>query len=581
MTQREMPVYAVPAVAHLSALVRDLPGGFLQFNTTHCSRHIKRRLFSALFAVVPLLMISQASEAQALPTPATTTRVRWNGLTSEKARDVLDAAMNGQDAQQFDGAKLDELCRQLTEALRRAGFLVAQVVVTDQDRMSWRNGEPTMSVFEGKVGAIKLHNTSRVADARLMDLVTNALCPGGVGDDCVLDAKHMERAQLLLEDMPGVGVGSIDLSAEGVGTGQTAVNITTTSSERVVSGNVGADNYGIPSAGANRLNVGTTFTDLFHFGDVLQLTGVATDRHEYAGGLQGSVPLGSWGLRGQVGLNHLLYALPQIGASGTSDSLSTGIEYPLLRGLAANWTVELEGVGSISRQDVDGVQAFEPRKIAAGRVTLSGNAGDGPIQSGASYWSNTFAFEYGHVSQDLAGASDPTGQLGNFSKLNGQLLAKLDIGDSKWYLIANIRGQLASTNLDASEKLSIGGSNGVRAYRTDEGSLDSGILGSLELRYLYRLPNGDQLAAGPIFDYANGVINQHPYAGWQVTEGYVDPNLSNHRSLASWGLGADFVSAHGYSFSLTWSNRLPGSADSANYPGSARNRIFASVNLKL
>lgn len=528
----------------------------------------------ALFIAVP------GVHAQSVPLQKFV-RVRWQGLSDDHARRVLDAAMAARRLETLDPTQLDDLCQQLTQELREAGFLVAQVVATSQDLASWRgDGEHTLSVFEGKVGLIALHNSSRVADARLQRLASRALCPQGVGENCLLTAARLERAELLLQDVPGVRLDPVELSAQGVEVGQTAVGITTTPSAPVLGAYVGADSYGIASSGAERINVGATFTNLLHVGDVLQLSGMATNRHQYVGELQASAPLDSSGLRGVVGASHLLYALPQVGAHGNADTVSAGVAYPLRRGLEGNWTLSLDAMDSISRQYVAGSSAFEPRKIAAARLTLSGNAGDRPIQLGDSYWSSTLAWKYGHVTQGLQGATDASGQLGNFTKVNADLLGKLNIGRSNWYLLCNVRAQFASGNLDGSEKMPIGGQAGVRAYRADEGSLDTGLLASFEARRLFTLPNGDRVSIGPILDFGTGSINQHPYLGWQVMNGYADARLSNRRTVASWGIGADLVSSRGYSASVTWSTRMPGSADSVNYPGSARSRVLLSMSMK-
>ena len=45
------------------------------------------------------------------------------------------------------------------------------------------------------------------------------------------------------------------------------------------------------------------------------------------------------------------------------------------------------------------------------------------------------------------------------------------------------RGQWTNNNLDSSEKFSLGGPYGVRAYATAEAMGDRGWLGSVELRY--------------------------------------------------------------------------------------------------
>jgi hemolysin activation/secretion protein len=401
-----------------------------------------------------------------------------------------------------------------------------------------------------------------------------------VGDTCPLTAAHLERAELLLQDEPGVSLAPASLSPEGVSVGQTAVGLTTASNQPLVSGFAGVDNYGIPASGMNRLGGGVVLTDLLHDGDVFALSGITTNRHENAGSLSGSLPIFSNGWRAQASYTRTLYSLPQVGATGAVNTMAAGVSYPLWRGLSRNWTVAFDGLDSTARETVAGYQAFSPRHIVSGRATLSANAGDRPMDLGQSYWSGAVAWEHGQVSQSGVG-HDPAGQLGHFDKLTVNALGKLNLtADQRWYLLGTMHGQWASHNLDASEAMQLGGQAGVRAYRADEGELDSGMLASVELHRMFVFSNGDRLSVGPIVDYGNGRINQHPFTGWQVASGYSDATMSNHRTLTSAGLGADWVSSHGYTVSMTWSHHLPGSSDSVNHPGSADGRIFASVTFK-
>lgn len=74
---------------------------------------------------------------------------------------------------------------------------------------------------------------------------------------------------------------------------------------------------------------------------------------------------------------------------------------------------------------------------------------------------------------------------GNFRKLNLDLsrVQNLDSGVS---LYGRLNKQAASKNLDSSERMSLGGVTGVRAYAAGEGYGDEGWLTQVELRYVER-----------------------------------------------------------------------------------------------
>jgi hemolysin activation/secretion protein len=384
---------------------------------------------------------------------------------------------------------------------------------------------------------------------------------------------------LLLQDLPGVKVMPVTLGGAGVGVGQTALEVTTLQSTPPVEAAFSADNYGIPATGSARFGSSVSANNLLHFGDTLEAGVLTTSKHQLSGHVGASAPLGNLGWRVQGSFTHSLYSVSSVDSSGTADTGTLGLAYPLVRALDQNWTFAMDGVDTTSSQKVAGIQAFAPRHLYSVRFTLSTDAGDRSMQLGESYWTALLALTHGRVAQSLDSA-DTTGVLGVYDKLAMSAVGKLNLGSTGWYGVLIMHGQLADRNLDYSEKLSIGGQGGVRAYRADEGSLDEGIVVSAELRRLFHLPNGDQLSPGIFVDYANGVINHSPYGGWQTSSGYVDPNLSNHRSVAALGVGVDWQSHLGVSASLSWATRMPGSKDSINYPGSARNRVLLSLSYR-
>ena len=71
---------------------------------------------------------------------------------------------------------------------------------------------------------------------------------------------------------------------------------------------------------------------------------------------------------------------------------------------------------------------------------------------------------------------------GKFTKGNANITAVQALGHSVDILFKG-QGQMASKNLDSSERFYLGGAQGVRAYPQGEASGDQGILGTAELRY--------------------------------------------------------------------------------------------------
>ena len=89
-------------------------------------------------------------------------------------------------------------------------------------------------------------------------------------------------------------------------------------------------------------------------------------------------------------------------------------------------------------------------------------------------------------------------------------------------LLLALSGQQASKNLNSSEKFSLGGASGVRAYPQGEGSGDQGVLGTLEVRRSLT----EQLQAAVFYDAGTVDINHTAFA----------PG-ANTRSISGAGLG--------------------------------------------
>jgi hemolysin activation/secretion protein len=528
------------------------------------------------------IVLAPASAVAQQPGTATLVKsAHWSSTDKAvlgEATPKLDQELAAVVGQSLTNPQLADLLNRMTEAVQQTGLVVGQAGLMASDLDKFRQtGDLEIRVFPGKVGAVRLKNSSRVNNGRIERTATEAICPEGLGQNCFLTAAKLERMQLLIQDLPGVRLEPLTLNGStDVGEGQTAVELTTTPGQKLITGSVGVDNYGIAASGQYRLAFGATVTDLLGFGDVFTATGSITDKATLSGSLGASAPLGYNGLRGAASYGHSIYSLPD--GSGSADSGHVGLIYPLKRGLNANWSIGLDGGLSESRGSTSNGTSVAPRDLYSANLTISGNSGDRVIQLGESYWVASAVFTHGWVTQQLAGG-DTTGVLGDYDKLKVYLTRRQNLGESKFYMLADFRGQGADRNLDFSEKLPIGGITGVRAYRADEGSFDAGGTMGLELRRLFELPNGDRLAPGIVLDGALGWFNVAPWNGWQTTLGYFNPTLGNFRAIAGAGPSIDWVSHMGFTASLTWAIALPGSPGSINYPG-ATNQFLASLGFR-
>lgn len=116
---------------------------------------------------------------------------------------------------------------------------------------------------------------------------------------------------------------------------------------------------------------------------------------------------------------------------------------------------------------------------------------------------------------------------GDYVKLNYMLNRLQRLTDANTFSVM-VSGQLAGNNLNSSEKYSLGGAYGVRAYPQGEASGDAGSMLNVELKHHF-MP---QLQGVMFYDYGHIRINQNNFS-----------SSDNSRTLAGAGVGVNVLLA--------------------------------------
>jgi hemolysin activation/secretion protein len=115
-------------------------------------------------------------------------------------------------------------------------------------------------------------------------------------------------------------------------------------------------------------------------------------------------------------------------------------------------------------------------------------------------------------------------------------------------LYVQARGQLASGNLDISEKFGLGGAYGVRAYPEGEAYGDEGYILNAEARValapLSERLDGD-VQAFAFVDYGSITLNKSPWAAGD-----------NHRTLSAAGVGLTWANSRNLAVRLAYAFKL-------------------------
>jgi len=134
---------------------------------------------------------------------------------------------------------------------------------------------------------------------------------------------------------------------------------------------------------------------------------------------------------------------------------------------------------------------------------------------------------------------------GSFQRWNAGY-ARLQSLTERVSLYLSFLAQKAGKNLDSSEKMSLGGNGGVRAYPQGEAPGDSGYVASAELRYAFNLAAvpGTWQASGFI-DGGEVKVNEDPFIAG-----------ANRRRLSGAGLGLEWSQPGDFSVRLSIAHRL-------------------------
>jgi hemolysin activation/secretion protein/predicted porin len=465
---------------------------------------------------------------------------------SSVATEQLEEALADLRGQEHDLRGLQSAARRITELYRSRGYLVARAYLPAQDV---RDGQLRIAVQEGLLGDVRLEITDRVrVDPKLVAQLVHALQNGAA-----LREASLERALLLLSDVPALSVDAV--LRPGTLAGHTDVLIRLDEAPAAEARLV-ADNHGNRHVGRLRAGVDLAFNDAFGAGEQVTMRLLTTFEGLAAATASVSVPVGGSGLRAGVGLSHLEYRvgreLAELRANGRATVANAWLSYPLLRSRRGNLSVQ---VGAEHKRLVDEIQSVGSsigKYSDLMTVGVRGNWRD-LVGGGAN---TVLGAQIGAGRLRRATPSDAeadaltAGTAGRFEKLNAQLSRWQALGQG-WSMIGSLSGQLASKNLDSSEKFHLGGPQGVRAYAQGETAGDEAWLATIELRRALGEVGGYRAEGAVFYDAGEVRLDRNP---WDPTQ------ASNRIRRHGGGFGLSLVNDRALAVSMSVAFRARGAA---------------------
>ncbi|HYR35205.1 MAG TPA: ShlB/FhaC/HecB family hemolysin secretion/activation protein [Burkholderiales bacterium] len=464
-----------------------------------------------------------AGEKKADTPPFFVSRFRVTGATVFPAADL--EALLGPPNRALTLAEVQALAERITDLYKSRGYIVARALIPAQDV---RDGVVEVRVVEGRYERIDINNASDLSESRLRALL------GGVREEAIVHGPTLERAVLLISDLAGVQPKATLEPAEQPGYTNLVLEIVPTKSADY---DVSLDNGGSTFTGRYRLSLGATANSPLKIGDRLSGRVVTTGSNLMSWRISYDAPIGSSGLRAAGYAAETTYKLGDIytalNASGAARYIGLGAVYPLVRSAPFNLRAQ---VNLESREFEDRIGSLDILNEKSGQVIQWGGGGDvRDAFLGGAITGFQGIITHGRLvlnSPPLVAADAATARTyGNYYKLV-VVANRLQGLTDDLRLVLSYTGQFASDNLDSSEKFSVGGITGVKAYPAGEAAGDDVHLFQAELRYNAGSVWGGQFTPSVFLDSARSKINHQT---WEGVSG------KNTRRLADFGLGVEWA----------------------------------------
>lgn len=414
---------------------------------------------------------------------------------------------------------LRQIAWKIADYYRSKGYFLAHAAIPTQDV---RNGTVKIVVEEGVYGKI-----SKKGDGSLSPRLQSEIL-GNLKEGKAIEAGSLESDLLILSDMPGMKIHST--LSPGSSFGQSDLEIDSKLEKRV-GGSLSFDNAGNPYTGADRASGSVVLNEPFGVGDKLELDGVDSGSGMQYGKADYSLHAG----KATIGASYaqMKYALggsfAYLGASGSAEIASAYASYPLIRSRRKNLSLEAGYDSKTFNDQSSSASPIVGKRAGVFMVGATGSEMDDFGRGGMSEWSVIGKSGRVSIGDPSAAVLDASTSRSAGSYEKAEFMGMRDQNLGRGYVFhASISGQAASKNLDVSEKMELGGMNGVRAYPEGEAYGDEGYVSSIELRKDVKKPSflSGTLTASAFVDHGYVKLNADPWLP--------GPNT---RSLSGMGLG--------------------------------------------
>lgn len=373
-----------------------------------------------------------------------------------------------------DVADLQKAADSVAQLYQKDGVL-ARVDLLPQDLTE---GIVVITITEGRFAGAKLEtpNSPKLPADYLVKLVETAQ-----PKDEAVRMSQLDRATLLLGEVPGVQANMRLRSGDKEGETEALIQVT---EGKDWDGQVSWDNAGPVSTGFNRLSTQLNRYGALGRADISSMQYMHSDGTDYLR-LSYSEPLGYWGSRWgantsvsryKVVTNDYLALNPQ----GPASSVGLDMTLPLLRSRSTSASMQVAFERKFFRNTTN-VGVSSDYFMDSFTTSLQATRSDEWMGGGE----NNMGAQITRGLVNLAGSPNEindalsTMTAGRFTKLRLNFNRQQSLSPTT-QLVGSYQMQMASKNLDGSEKFSLGGMQGVRAYPSSEANGNAAQLMTVE-----------------------------------------------------------------------------------------------------
>jgi len=455
--------------------------------------------------------------------------------------------------------QLNQAANQLTAALHRQGFPLAYAYLPAQ---KIKAGVVQIKVVEPSYDQINI-KPSRLDTQQ----ASNTL---NLHSGELIEESSLNRGLLLLNQTPGIRVAGTLIPGTRNATSSLDVAPEDLS---LFDGSVGVNNYGSRNTGRTQWQTQVDLRNPFGYGSQFSASGLTTSGGLlHSGGLSFLSPNLWDGLRGNLFYSSTHYRLggpfADLGVTGRAQQWGAGLNYPLILEPGQMLNAQLNFTQNRFHQSSLASPGANDTRLNLIALGFNGAKAD---STGVTSYAVTVTSGNKAISDPAQQAADAAGPqtAGHFwfGQLRGQRQQQLPAG---LRLDVQLQGQVASRNLDASQQIYLGGSDGVLSGDVGSGAGDQGLLGRFSLSHRIPLAAPGELRLAALLQA--GTVWQYR----SVYPGALAAGEDNRQSLAAAGLGLSYTS-RGVSARLQWVHRVGGPLSQS---GDARdNQIWASLTL--